>query len=212
MDALPVTENPENLLKDFFADLPQKIKVLTQEPTIENMKKAYFLLDNYKILCAHRAGTTGVENMNRLCRKLFRMNQDDAAGLPVMILQNDRITGLSNGDIGILWNIDGVPRVYFPTSIKDPEPKSFLPFELPPCEPVFAMTVHKSQGSGFDNVLIAFPQKKSPILTRELLYTAITRAKKRVEFWCPEALIEPVLSTEVIRHSGLAERLCKKQV
>ncbi|MBQ9771377.1 MAG: exodeoxyribonuclease V subunit alpha [Lentisphaeria bacterium] len=205
-------EKPEGLLKEFFADIPQKIKALIQEPTVESMKQAYFLLDNYKILCAHRTGNTGVENMNKLCRKLFRMNRDDATGLPVMILQNDKVTGLSNGDIGILWNIDSVPRVYFPTSIKDPEPKSFLPFELPPCEPVFAMTVHKSQGSGFDNVLIAFPQKKSPILTRELLYTAITRAKKRVELWCPESLIEPVLNTEVVRHSGLADRLCKKQV
>lgn len=204
---LPV--KPEKYLKQFFADLPQKIKALTLNSDIESMKQAYFLLDNYKILCAHRTGNTGVENMNKLCRKLFRMPQDDATGLPIMILQNDRVTGLSNGDIGILWNINGETRVYFPTSINDPEPKSFLPFELPPSEPVFAMTVHKSQGSGFDHVLITFPAKKSPILTRELLYTAITRAKKRVELWCPESLIEPVLNTEVIRHSGLAARLYK---
>ena len=201
---------PEMQLKQFFGELPQKIRELTAEPTLEAMKQAYFLLDNHKILCAQRAGKTGVEVMNKLCRKLFHMVEDDAVGLPVMILQNDKVTGLSNGDIGIVWKIDGETRVYFPTSPKDPEPKSFRPFELPPCEPVFAMTVHKSQGSGFNNVLISFPREKTPILTRELIYTAITRAKKRVELWCPEYLIEPILNAEVVRHSGLADRLYKK--
>ena len=201
---------PEIRLKQFFGDIPKRLKELTAEPTLDAMKQTYFLLDNHKILCAQRAGKTGVEAMNQLCRKLFRMTADDAVGLPIMILQNDKVTGLSNGDIGIVWNIGGETRAYFPTSLKDPEPMSFHLFELPPCEPVFAMTVHKSQGSGFDKVLISFPREKTPILTRELIYTAITRAKKRVELWCPESLIEPILSTEVVRHSGLADRLCKK--
>ena len=203
-------EDPSLLLAGFFGDLPRKIRSLLWEPSVENMKTAYFLLDRFKILCALRSGETGVENMNHLCRKLFSMKQENAPGMPVMILQNDKITGLSNGDIGILWKDETGVKVYFPVSPDDPAPKAFYPHELPAFEPVFAMTIHKSQGSGFDHVLISFPGKESPLLTRELLYTAITRAKKRVELWCPESLIEFALNREVVRHSGLSERLGKK--
>lgn len=205
---LEIPYAPEKQLKKFFGDLPGKIRDLAADPTIGNMKKAYFLLENHKILCALRSGNSGVEKMNEICRKLFRMPLDSSTGLPVLILQNDSSIGLSNGDIGIVWDTGSGPRVYFPVSLNDPDPKSFYLYELPPCEPVFAMTIHKSQGSGFDNVLISMPPKEAPILTRELLYTAITRAKKRVELWCPESLIEQTVSREVIRHSGLADRLC----
>ena len=204
---LNIPRNPEEQLKRFFGDLPEKIMALTKDPTLENMKKAYFLLENHKILCALRSGSSGVEKMNELCRRLFRMTTGLAIGLPLLILQNDLATGLSNGDIGIIWNPGTETRVYFPASPEDQEPKSFYLYELPPFEPVFAMTIHKSQGSGFDNVLISMPRKDSPVLTRELLYTAITRAKKRVELWCPEVLIGTSLNKEVQRHSGLAERL-----
>ena len=145
--------------------------------------------------------------MNELCRKLFRMTSDQSIGLPLLILQNDQTIGLSNGDIGIIWDTGNGTRVYFPASKDDPEPKSFYLYELPPYEPVFALTIHKSQGSGFDNVLISMPPKETPILTRELLYTAITRARKKVELWCPAGLISSTLSKEVMRHSGLADRL-----
>ena len=210
---LNIPQNPEVQLKKFFGYLPKQLRELTLDPTIENMKKAYFLLENHKILCALRSGNSGVEKMNELCRKLFRMTSDQSIGLPLLILRNDPVIGLSNGDIGIIWKIKGETRVYFPASENDPEPKSFYPYELPPSEPVFAMTIHKSQGSGFDNVLISMPSKESPILTRELLYTAITRAKKKVELWCPEILIDSTLNKEVMRHSGLADRLkrmCEK--
>ncbi len=202
-----IPHNPEEQLKIFFGKLPGKIRKLTGVPTVESMKTAYFLLENHKILCALRSGNSGVEKMNELCRKLFRMTSDQSIGLPLLILQNDQTTGLSNGDIGIIWDTGNGTRVYFPASKDDPEPKSFYLYELPPYEPVFAMTIHKSQGSGFDNVLISMPPKETPILTRELLYTAITRARKKVELWCPAGLISSTLSKEVMRHSGLADRL-----
>lgn len=202
--------NPVEHLKAFFGTLPETIRDLLKDPSVENMKKAYFLLDNHKILCALRSGETGVEKMNESCRKIFRMPDENSPGIPLLITQNDKVTGLSNGDIGIIWEINGETKVFFPTSIHDPAPKSYYLFELPEHEPVFAMTIHKSQGSGFDNVLISMPRKDSPILTRELLYTAITRAKKRVELWCPEHLIGTTLGKEVVRHSGLAERLRSK--
>ena len=204
-----IPKDPEKQLKEFFSDLPSKIRKLIKEQTPENMKKVYFLLENHKILCALRSGNSGVEKMNELCRKIFGMTSGNLSGLPILILQNDRTTGLSNGDIGIVWNSGTETKVYFPSSENDPEPVSFYPYELPPYEPVFAMTIHKSQGSGFDNILISMPQKDSPILTRELLYTAITRAKKKVELWCPEPLIGSTLNKEVIRHSGLADRLSR---
>ena len=203
--------NPEEELKTFFGTLPGKIAELAKDPTIENMNAAYALLENHKILCALRAGDTGVVKMNEYCRRIFGMLEDDSVGLPLLILENDKTIGLSNGDIGIIWKQGEELRVFFPRSADDPEPKSFYLFELPPFEPVFAMTIHKSQGSGFDNVLISLPQKENPILTRELLYTAITRAKKSVELWCPESLIETTLNSEVVRHSGLADRLLMKK-
>lgn len=202
---------PDEQLRKFFGTLPAEMAKLTAKPTIENMNKAYTLLENHKILCALRAGDTGVIKMNEYCRQIFKMREDDSIGLPLLILENDKTTGLSNGDIGIIWKNNSETKVFFPHSADDPEPKSFNLFELPPFEPVFAMTIHKSQGSGFDNVLISLPQKENPILTRELLYTAITRAKKSVELWCPELLIETTLNSEVVRHSGLADRLLMKK-
>ena len=194
-------------LKKFFGDLPQKIVALKQEPSIENMRKAYFLLENHKILCALRGGDNGVEKINEFCRQIFGMEEEESSGLPLMILKNDKLTGLSNGDTGIMWNNGKETKVYFPGSENDSEPKSFYPFELPENEPVFAMTIHKSQGSGFNHILISLPGKDTPVLSRELVYTAITRAKKSVELWSPESLLKTALQREVIRHSGLADRL-----
>lgn len=197
----------EDALKKFFESVQSDIMKRLKDSSLESMKEVYHLLYNHKILCAVRGGGNGVENINLLCRRIFGMTKEQSHGLPVLILENDKVKGLSNGDIGIFWKVGEEMKVFFPSSSPDSEPKCFCPFELPAWEPVFAMTIHKSQGASLNHVLISLPPKETPILTRELLYTAITRAKKSVKLWCPEHLIKPVLEREVIRHSGLADRL-----
>ncbi len=78
---------------------------------------------------------------------------------------------------------------------------------MPPCETVYAMTIHKSQGSEFEQVLITLPDKINPILTRELLYTAVTRAKQQVHVLTSEAVFKQTISQQVSRYGGLAGKL-----
>lgn len=130
-------------------------------------------------------------------------------GRPIMITSNDHSQQLYNGDIGILMPDHQTPtngaRVYFIMS--DGQLKSFLPSRLPNHETVYAMTIHKSQGSEFDDVVISMPQHWSPLLTKELLYTGITRAKKTVDIFASPALMYKTLQTKTQRLSGLGQAL-----
>ncbi len=172
------------------------------------MRSAFELIGRFRILCALRNGPYGTLAVNAALRAHLRMSEPFAAGLPLMIVRNHPETGLYNGDIGLVWRSDsGVLRVYFPDSHTPGVFRSFLPVELPEHEAVFAMTVHKSQGSGFQNVLIILPDHDTPVLTRELLYTALTRAEERVELWADRAVIAMSLERLTIRQSGLADRL-----
>ncbi|MGC1952848.1 MAG: ATP-binding domain-containing protein, partial [Gammaproteobacteria bacterium] len=129
-------------------------------------------------------------------------------GRPVMVVRNDYPAALFNGDIGIALadaRADGTLRVFF--QAPDGRLRSFAPGRLPPHETVFAMTVHKAQGSEFDEIVVVLPLELTPILTRELVYTAITRARKRVEVWGTEAVLRAAVAQSVRRSSGLQERL-----
>ena len=100
-----------------------------------------------------------------------------------MITQNNAALNLYNGDIGICLSdcqFDGKLMVFFPGS--DGDIKKFLPTRLPHCETVFAMTIHKSQGSEFNEILITLPPTTNPVLSKELLYTAITRAREKSHY------------------------------
>ena len=87
--------------------------------------------------------------------------------------------------------------------------RRILPSRLPEHETVFGMTVHKAQGSEFDHVLLILPNQASPVLTREMLYTAVTRARKRVEIWATKEAIEASIERRVTRHSGLRDALSR---
>ena len=172
------------------------------------MHCAFDLIGRFKILCALRNGPYGTLAVNAALRAHLRMTEPFSAGLPLMIVRNHPETGLFNGDIGLVWHSDsGGTRVYFPDSRRPGAFRSFHVFELPEHEAVFAMTIHKSQGSGFQNVLIILPDHDTPILTRELLYTAITRAEEHVELWADRTVIATALKRLTIRQSGLADRL-----
>ena len=171
----------------------------------ESIAAAFRVLDSFRILAATRKGLRGVDAINALVRSLLGLHEFYAPGVPVMITRNDSRMELYNGDVGIVAadpEKPGVPRIHFPN-----KSRSYLPVELPEHETVFAMTVHKSQGSGFRNVLLVLPDEPNPVLTRELVYTAVTRAEKRVELWGSETILADALRRKTVRLSGLADRL-----
>jgi len=165
-------------------------------------------LNRFRVLCAHRRGPFGAEHLNGVVRSelakvgLVPPGGDWYHGRPVMVTTNDYGLSLFNGDVGVcLEGPEGAMRVWFPGP--DGKPRSLHPARLPPHETVFAMTVHKSQGSEFDEVLLVMPAMDSPILTRELVYTAITRARERVSVLAKPEILEIAISRQIHRSSGL---------
>jgi exodeoxyribonuclease V alpha subunit len=161
-----------------------------------------------------REGLCGVAALNGLVEDLFQEQQllikesKWYMGRPILIGRNDYNLHLFNGDVGIFLPdlLTGTaPRVFFPGT--EGGFRAFHPLRLPEHETVFATTVHKSQGSEFDQVMFVLPDRDSPVLTRELVYTAITRARQRVSLWGPEKLFLTAVSRSTRRMSGLAEEL-----
>ena len=171
----------------------------------------------FQILCATRQGEWSVAEINqwmedRLHQKGLINKNDWYIGCPIMITKNSYPHQLYNGDIGVCL-ADPVNqsqmRIYFPPidPASDPAPRGFLPSRLPPFDKVYAMTIHKSQGSEFDEVSIMYPPQDSPVLTRELLYTGITRAKKICAIVADKAILKTSIQRKTKRDSGLGQRL-----
>ena len=177
-------------------------------------QEALARLQTFRILCAVRHGPFGVENLNALTEELLAdaglltPQRSWYRGQPLTITRNDYNLGLFNGDSGVILpdrESDGELRAFF----FSPEGKlrRFLPARLPLHETAFAMTVHKSQGSEFERLLLILPEKDGPLLTRELLYTAITRARRHAEIWAPEGVLRGAIARQVRRNSGLRDAL-----
>ena len=130
--------------------------------------------------------------------------QDWYAGRPVLVTSNDRLLGLNNGDMGITVFGEGRLRVLLPGV---DGLQSFATTRMPAVETVYAMTIHKSQGSQADTVSVILPPEDSPLLTRELFYTAVTRAQQQVRVVGSEAAVRAAVGREVQRASGLSTRL-----
>ena len=124
-------------------------------------------------------------------------------GRPIMISRNDSALGLFNGDIGIALERNGELRVWF--LMPDGAIKSVQPSRLPEHDTAWAMTVHKSQGSEFEHAALILPARSVPLVTRELVYTAITRAKRRLSLYADEQVLSQAIVTRTERRSGLAE-------
>jgi exodeoxyribonuclease V alpha subunit len=172
-------------------------------------------LDRFRVLAAHRRGPGSTEQLNQiLARTVFgtrAVPAGDYAGRPVMISVNDYTTQLFNGDVGVLHrDRDGALRAYFRRD--DGTLRTVAHARLPEHDSVFAMTIHKSQGSEFDHVAVVLPEEPSPMLSRELLYTAVTRAKKRVTLYASERALRACLAQRPARASGLRERLIAPEV
>jgi exodeoxyribonuclease V alpha subunit len=171
-------------------------------------------LGEFQILCALKNGPYGVGELNRLAEQsladagLLKKEGQWYRGRPVMITRNDYNLKLYNGDIGVVFpdaGANGETRVFFADA--NGQVRKFSPSRLPAHETVFAMTIHKSQGSEFGAVLLILPGDDVPILTRELIYTGLTRARDRVEIWSAESVLRAALARRASRTSGLRDAL-----
>ncbi|MGW8160641.1 MAG: exodeoxyribonuclease V subunit alpha, partial [Desulfobulbales bacterium] len=182
------------------------------------------LLNDFRILCALRGGPYGMERINGILEHLLAPGMPERSTeyypkpaerehispvvRPVMVTRNDYNLQLFNGDVGIMLpdreNQDSL-RTFFPAD--NGTLRHIAPSLLPGHETVFAMTVHKSQGSEFNRVLLILPDQDSPLLTRELLYTAITRARGKVDIWSNKAIFTAAVERRIRRTSGLTQGL-----
>ena len=176
---------------------------LTGDPAL-----AFAAFNAFRLLTAQREGPWGVNQLNdALEQRLHHQRQHFGrwyAGRAVMVTQNDYGLGLFNGDIGLCLKTPDGLRVFFEA---DAGFRSFSTARLPAHEPAFAMTVHKSQGSEFAHVVLVLPDQPSPLLSRSLLYTGITRAKTKVEIWAHHERLTEAVRSQAIRAAGLSLRL-----
>ncbi len=176
-------------------------------------------LSRFKVLCALRHGPAGVESLNPwIERRLERSGRIEGsptrrgpwyAGRPLLILRNDYRLRLFNGDIGICLRHPAHPEEGLAVFFRDPAQgiRRIPPFLLPDHETVWAMTVHKSQGSEFEEILLVMPDHDSPVLSRELLYTALTRARRRLALAVSAKIFQTAVNRPLRRSSGLRDAL-----
>ena len=167
-------------------------------------------LDEHRLLCAHRRGPYGVQHWNRQVERWLTEATGEPiwsewyAGRPVLVTANDYGLGLYNGDTGVTVVDDGVLRAVIAGA---GEPLEFATSRLADVETMHAMTIHKSQGSQAEEVTVLMPPEDSRLLTRELFYTAVTRAKTRMRVVGSEASVRAAIERRAVRATGLAQRL-----
>ncbi len=179
----------------------------------QDEEKAMGELDTFKILCAHNSGEYGTLQINHLSEKILRsqFKFDIHKRLKkriIMINTNDYQKKLFNGDTGVVFENQEEGKVYF----KDRENriKTYRYSDLPRHETAFGITIHKSQGAEFDTILLIIPDKLSPVMTRQLLYTAVTRARKKVIIVGQLKIIKSAIRSNVQRNSGITQYLEKE--
>ena len=176
----------------------------------------FLAFGRFRVLCAERAGPRGVAAINELVSRNFRQalgrstveneRSEWYVGRPVMVLRNDYVLGLFNGDVGIVLPHEaGVPMLLFPHA--DGGYRAVSAVRIPERETAFASTVHKAQGSEFDEILLMLPSQPSRAVSRELLYTAVTRARARVTLVSGADVLAQAIDSPTQRHSGLISRL-----
>ncbi len=182
-----------------------------QAATAGDASRALQAMDHLRILCAHRHGPVGVSAWVAQVERWLIHDLEDFdptefwyVGRPVLVTHNDQRLRLYNGDIGVAVRHGEEVRVAFRRA---QGLRTFGPSRLEHIETVHAMTIHKSQGSQFDHVVVVLPDETSPILTRELLYTAVTRAKQHVTIVGTETSLRHSIQRRVARASGLRQTL-----
>lgn len=211
-----------NALKLGWTHWLSELKPLLQTGAVCDNAQALKLLNRfseYQVLCALRQGAWGVQAFNdRIAVALgLNANRDKSfqpqtskdnwfVGRPIMVTRNDYHLNLMNGDVGQCLPTANGLRVAFPDG--EGGVRWVLPSRLDAVETVWAMTVHKSQGSEYDHVLMVLPDREAPVLTRELLYTGVTRARTKLTWWAPNpAVLLSAVRQRVTRSGGLADGL-----
>ena len=188
--------------------------------------EALVALGRFRLLCAHRRGPYGVGDWSSriqgwLAPDIEDIEQRDFVGRPLLVTENDYELGLYNGDTGVIVAGTGTgtrtgagagagerPAAAFE---RGGEVLRFSPLRLGAVDTVYAMTIHKSQGSQFDTAAVLLPAPSSRILTRELLYTGVTRARRELILVGTEAAVRQAVERPVARASGLRERLWTRE-
>lgn len=194
----------------------------TPEDWDDYAKAVLTQFNRFQILTPLRRGPTGVETLNQLitnalrARKLIESDDEWYLGRPVLVTENDYQLGLMNGDVGVVlvypredreWGV----RVAFESGDTSTGIRWVAPSRLKRVETVFAMTVHKSQGSEFEHCCLILPTQLSPLLTKELLYTAVTRSQRFFSVICgDDRIFRSAISQRVVRASGLREQINKR--
>ena len=202
----------EKIFQNFITDYEEFINE-------KNIKQALKKINKVRVLCAVREGEQGLRSINQKIekylsqRKLIKITGAFYENRPIIITHNYYDLNLFNGDVGIIRpdeNENGILKAWFEDN--EGNLKSYSPAYLNQCETVFAMTIHKSQGSEFDKIMVILPDSVNiPILTRELLYTAVTRAKSKVFIQGSEQVIMQSAKAFVKRSSGIKDRFLEKK-
>ncbi|KNC11950.1 exonuclease V subunit alpha [Klebsiella sp. RIT-PI-d] len=196
----------QSMLDDALSGYAHYLTLLRENAQPDAVLAAF---SEFQLLCALREGPYGVSGLNTqleqaLARKRHMTLPRHSRwypGRPIMIARNDSALGLFNGDIGVALEGEQGMRVWFP--MPDGTVKSFHPGRLPEHDTAWAMTVHKSQGSEFDHAALILPAQSVPLVTRELVYTAITRARQRLSLYADDKLLAQAVVTRTERRSGL---------
>ncbi len=208
LDALAQAVTTIGQLGDPAAATPADIAMVAQP--------VFAAFGQFRVLCATRGGRRGVEFLGAQLTAVLARRAGVAlgagggawfAGRPVLVTQNEYALNLFNGDIGIALPLgpSGTLRVAFATP--DGGYRLYSPASLPAHETAFAMTIHKSQGSEFERVAMVLPEQASRVLSRELIYTGVTRARREAWLYAPWQVIASAIARPTQRDGGLTERL-----
>ena len=206
------------ILKTLITQLLPIYQLYTQAIQQGDLRQAFKYLQQQQVLCAQKSGYWGVTQLNALIENelhkqgMIDNSKDFYIGRPVMLSKNDHQLKLFNGDIGIVMsdpNNATLTKVWFVTP--EGELRGLLPSRLPTLETLYAMTIHKSQGSEFESVYLCLPTitptNQGRGLNRELIYTGLTRAKKYFMLFAQPKALSLSLGQQCLRGSGLAGRL-----
>ncbi|MVU83834.1 exodeoxyribonuclease V subunit alpha [Nocardia sp. ET3-3] len=194
------------------ADVLRASRDATEAALAGDATAALTALESHRLLCAHRQGPYGVERWDRLAAGWVTaagITTDPGAGhwypgQPLLVTANDHEARIYNGDTGVIIRMpDGTLRAALQ---RGTDPYLVHPTQFPGVTTVYAMTIHRSQGSQYDTVSVVLPGPESTLLTRELLYTAITRARRHVRILGTEDSIRSAIARRVLRASGLRNR------
>jgi exodeoxyribonuclease V alpha subunit len=201
----------DKAVAEVYAELGARALKLQAAAERGDQEAALAALDRHRTLCAHREGPLGVAAINSRCERAIAEVLGTAVGVswgrewypgrPILVNTNDYSVGLYNGDVGVAMRHDNELRVVVPDG------REFATARLGGVDTMHALTIHKSQGGQADAVTVVVPDAESRLLTRELFYTAVTRARQKVRVVGSLAAVRQAVLTPAVRASGLPRRL-----